>query len=98
MKELIENIAKALVDFPEDVHVNAIEGSQVTVLEVRTHPGDLGKVIGRDGRTAKAIRILLGAMGMKFHKRFTLEIIEDEQADSAQAARAGFSAHAGQHN
>jgi predicted RNA-binding protein YlqC (UPF0109 family) len=96
MKELIENIAKALVDFPEGVHVNAIEGSQVTVLELRTHPDDLGKVIGREGRTAKAIRTLLGAMGMKFHKRFTLEIIEEEKEASAQAARAGYGAHAGQ--
>jgi uncharacterized protein len=77
MKELVEAIAKALVDHPEDVKVNTVEGSQVTVLELRVHPEDLGKVIGRQGRTAKAMRTLLGASGMKLHKRFTLEILED---------------------
>jgi predicted RNA-binding protein YlqC (UPF0109 family) len=77
MKELVEAIAKALVDHPEDVKVSTVEGSQVTVLELRVHPEDLGKVIGRQGRTAKAIRTLLGASGMKLHKRFTLEILED---------------------
>ena len=66
MKELVEAIARALVDHPDDV-----------VLELRVHPEDLGKVIGRQGRTAKAIRTLLGAAGMKLHKRFTLEILED---------------------
>jgi predicted RNA-binding protein YlqC (UPF0109 family) len=77
MKELVEGIAKALVDYPEEVRVSVVEGSQATVLELRTHPDDLGKVIGREGRTAKAIRTLLGATGMKLHRRFTLEIIED---------------------
>jgi len=86
MKELVESIARALVDHPEDVRVNVVEGSQVIVLELRTHPTDLGKVIGRDGRTAKAIRTILGAAGMKLHKRFTLEIIE-EQAASAKVAQ-----------
>lgn len=77
MKELVEAIAKALVDHPEDVQVKSLEGSQVIVLELRVHAEDLGKVIGRQGRTAKAIRTLLGAGGMKVHKRFTLEILED---------------------
>jgi uncharacterized protein len=77
MKELVEEIARALVDHPEGVQVRAVEGSQVTVLELRVHPEDLGKVIGRQGRTAKAMRTLLGAAGMKLHKRFTLEILED---------------------
>jgi uncharacterized protein len=76
MRELVEEIAKALVDKPEQVQVNAVEGEQVTVLELRVHPEDLGKVIGRQGRTAKAIRVLLGAAGMKLKKRFTLEILE----------------------
>lgn len=80
MRELVESIAKALVDYPDDVQVKMVEGSQVTVLELRTHPQDLGKVIGREGRTAKAIRTLLGASGMKLHKRFTLEIIEEKVA------------------
>ena len=77
MKELVEAIARSLVDHPEDVQVQSVEGSQVTVLELRVHPDDLGKVIGRQGRTAKAIRTLLGAGGMKVRKRFTLEILED---------------------
>lgn len=76
MKELVEAIAKALVDHPEHVSVNSIEGEQVTVLELRVAPDDLGKVIGRQGRTAKSIRTLLGAAGMKLKKRFTLEILE----------------------
>lgn len=76
MRELVEQIAKALVDRPDQVQVKAIEGEQVTVLELRVHPEDLGKVIGRQGRTAKSIRTLLGAAGMKLKKRFTLEILE----------------------
>jgi predicted RNA-binding protein YlqC (UPF0109 family) len=76
MRELVEAIAKALVDHPDDVQVNAVEGEQVTVLELRVAPDDLGKVIGRQGRTAKSIRTLLGAAGMKLKKRYTLEILE----------------------
>jgi uncharacterized protein len=76
MKELVEVIAKALVDNPDQVQVNSIEGQQVTVLELKVHPIDLGKVIGRLGRTAKSIRTILGAAGMKLKKRVTLEIIE----------------------
>ncbi|HEV2616141.1 MAG TPA: KH domain-containing protein [Candidatus Acidoferrales bacterium] len=76
IKELVEAIAKALVDHPEQVVVNSIEGEQVTVLELRVAQDDLGKVIGRQGRTAKSIRTLLGAAGMKLKKRFTLEILE----------------------
>jgi len=76
MKELIEAIAKALVDNPDQVQVRPVEGEQVTVLELRVHPSDLGKVIGKQGRTARAIRTILGASGMKLRKRFTLEILE----------------------
>ena len=76
MRELVESIAKALVDHPDQVQVKAIDGEQVTVLELRVHPEDLGKVIGKQGRTAKSIRTLLGAAGMKLRKRFTLEILE----------------------
>ena len=76
MKELVEAIAKALVDIPDQVHVRAIEGEQVTVYELRVHKSDLGKVIGRQGCNAKAIRIILSAVGMKLRKRFTLEILE----------------------
>jgi predicted RNA-binding protein YlqC (UPF0109 family) len=77
MKELVETIAKALVDHPEEVRVKSGEGAQVTVLELQVHPEDLGKVIGRQGRTAKAIRTVLGAAGSKVRKRFTLEILEN---------------------
>lgn len=76
MKELVEVIAKAVVDHPEAVQVKPVEGQQVMVLELRVHPDDLGKVIGRQGRTAKAMRTILGAAGMKLRKRLTLEILE----------------------
>lgn len=74
--ELVEMIAKALVDKPEEVMVRPVEGEQVRVLELRVDPTDLGKIIGKKGRTAKSIRTLLGAAGMKLKKRFTLEILE----------------------
>jgi predicted RNA-binding protein YlqC (UPF0109 family) len=72
----VTEIAKALVDSPEDVTVREVEGEQVTVLELRVAPSDLGKVIGKQGRTARSIRTLLGAAGMKLNRRFTLEILE----------------------
>ena len=76
IKELIEAIARALVDNPDQVQVRTVEGEQVTVLELRVHPTDLGKVIGKQGRTARSIRTILAAAGMKLKKRFTLEILE----------------------
>jgi hypothetical protein len=76
MKELLESIAKALVDHPESVQVKAVEGEQITIFELRTHPDDLGKVIGRHGRTVDAIRTILYAVGVKLRKRFVLEILE----------------------
>lgn len=76
MHELIEIVAKALVDFPDKVQVNVVEGQQTTVLELRVAPEDLGKVIGKQGRTARAVRTILGAAGMKLRKRFVLEILE----------------------
>jgi predicted RNA-binding protein YlqC (UPF0109 family) len=76
MKDLLEEIARALVDNPEDVQVAEVEGEQTTVLELRVRNEDLGKVIGRQGRTARAIRTLLAAAGMKIRKRFVLEILE----------------------
>jgi uncharacterized protein len=76
MKNLVASIAKALVDHPEQVQVNVVEGEMVTLLELRVHPEDLGKVIGRQGRTAESIRTILGAVGMKLKRRFTLEILE----------------------
>ena len=76
IRELVEEIAKALVDIPDDVSVREVEGEQVTVLELKVAPSDLGKVIGKQGRTARSIRTLLGAAGMKLNRRFTLEILE----------------------
>lgn len=76
MRQLIEDIAKALVDIPEEVSVREVEGEQVTVLELKVAPTDLGKVIGKQGRTARSIRTILGAAGMKLSRRFTLEILE----------------------
>jgi predicted RNA-binding protein YlqC (UPF0109 family) len=76
MKQLIEDIAKALVDILEEVSVREVQGEQVTVLELKVAPSDLGKVIGKQGRTARSIRTILGAAGMKLNRRFTLEILE----------------------
>lgn len=76
MKDLIEEIAKALVDIPDQVAVKEVEGEQVTVFELRVAPTDLGKVIGKQGRTARSMRTILGAAGMKLNRRFTLEILE----------------------
>ena len=76
MKQLIEDIAKALVDIPEEVEVKSVDGEQITVLELKVAPSDLGKVIGKQGRTARSIRTILGAAGMKLNRRFTLEILE----------------------
>lgn len=76
LKEVIETIAKALVDSPDEVAVREIDGDATTVIELKVAPGDLGKVIGKQGRTARAMRTLLRAAGMKLKKRFVLEIVE----------------------
>ncbi len=76
MKELIEKIAKALVDNPDKVAVNEIAGEKSSIFELRVGEGDLGKVIGKEGRTAKAIRTIITAAAMKQGKRAVLEIIE----------------------
>ena len=75
-KVLLEQVAKALVDAPEQVSVNAVDEDGETVLELTVAENDLGKVIGKSGRTARALRTLLGASGIKAHKRYTLEILE----------------------
>ena len=76
MRSLVEMIAKALVDAPEQVSVQAVEGEEATVLELRVATPDVGKVIGKQGRTARALRTILGAAGMKLHQHFSLEILE----------------------
>jgi len=76
MQLLIERIAKALVDEPEQVVVQPLEGQQVTTLELKVSANDLGKIIGKQGRTARSIRTILGAASTKLKKRYTLEILE----------------------
>lgn len=77
MKELIELIAKKLVEHPEDVQVRLIEGDDGQCFELRVHEDDMGKVIGRSGRTAKAIRTLLSSAAGKADVRATLQIVDD---------------------
>ena len=76
LKDLIEYVSKALVDVPENVNVNEIVGEQTTVIELKVDKGDLGKVIGKQGRTARALRTILNAASTKLKKRSVLEIIE----------------------
>lgn len=76
MKDLISYIAKALVDKPEDVVVTEIEGEQTSVIELKVAKEDLGKVIGKQGRTARAMRTILSAASTKIRKRSVLEILE----------------------
>ena len=75
-KELAEHIAKALVDHPDQVKVTEIEGEKTSVIELSVAKEDLGKVIGRQGRTARAMRVILGAVSANMGKRSVLEIIE----------------------
>jgi len=76
LKSLIEFVAKSLVDIPDQVEVNEIEGEQTTVIELKVDKSDLGKVIGKQGRTARALRTILNAASTKLRKRSVLEIIE----------------------
>lgn len=76
LKGLIEYVSKALVDLPDSVEVNEIIGEQTTVVELKVDKSDLGKVIGKHGRTAKALRTILNAASTKLRKRSVLEIIE----------------------
>jgi len=76
LRELLEMIARAFVDRPDEVSVVQIEEDDATVFELTVAPDDLGKVIGRQGRTAKAMRTMLGAAGMRTRRRLVLEILE----------------------
>jgi uncharacterized protein len=76
MKELIKHIAQALVDIPDKVEVTEVIGDQTSILELRVAKEDMGKVIGKQGRIAQAIRIILSAASAKVHKRAVLEILE----------------------
>jgi uncharacterized protein len=76
VKELVENLAKALVDKPEEVVVQELKGTQTTVIELKVAKEDVGKVIGKQGRTAHALRIILGAVSSKEKKNCVLEILD----------------------
>jgi len=76
MQTLMTEIAQALVDSPEAVHVEAIKDAESTILRLRVAPSDIGKVIGKQGRTARSLRTILSAASMKLHHRFALDIVE----------------------
>jgi predicted RNA-binding protein YlqC (UPF0109 family) len=76
LRELVEYMAKALVDEPDQVNVTEVVGERITIIELRVAPGDLGKVIGKQGRTARSIRTILNATATKLRKRAVLEILE----------------------
>lgn len=76
LKDLVEYMAKALVDSPDHVEVHEIDGEQTTVIELKVAKEDLGKVIGKQGRTAQSMRTILGAVSTKLRKRSVLEILE----------------------
>jgi hypothetical protein len=76
MKDLVKYMAQALVDYPDDVECTEVIGEQTSVIELRVAKDDLGKVIGKQGKTAKAMRTILSAASSKIHKRAVLEIIE----------------------
>ncbi len=83
MQELVTEIAKALVDTPEAVIVEAVEREESTVLRLRVAPTDVGKVIGKQGRTARSMRTILGAVSMKHHHRYTLDILEEGETGAS---------------
>ena len=83
MRELVTQIARALVDLPEAVVVEEVERDESTVLRLRVAPTDVGKVIGKQGRTARSVRTILGAVSMKHHHRYTLDILEEDRQGAA---------------
>ncbi len=85
MQELVAEIARALVDAPSAVMVEAVVRDENTVLRLRVAPEDVGKVIGKQGRTARSMRTILGAVSMKMHRRYTLDILEEERPAASLA-------------
>jgi len=79
VKELVELIVKALVDNPDKVKVTQLDGEQSSIIELAVAPEDMGKVIGKQGRNAQAIRVIIAAAGMKLKKRVSLEILEKKE-------------------
>ncbi len=83
--KLVREIAQALVDEPGAVEVESVDRDENTVLKLRVAPQDVGKVIGKQGRTARSVRTILGAVSMKLHHRYTLDILEDEPEDEPES-------------
>ena len=81
VEELVREIARALVDEPDAVEVQTVDRDENTVLRLRVAPGDVGKVIGKQGRTARSVRTILGAVSMKLHHRYTLDILEEDDEE-----------------
>lgn len=81
VEELVREIAKALVDTPDAVQVEADSRDENTVLRLKVAPNDVGKVIGKQGRTARSVRTILGAVSMKLHHRYTLDILEEDDEE-----------------
>jgi uncharacterized protein len=79
MRDLVTQIARALVDIPAEVKVEEVEKDESTALRLQVAPTDVGKVIGKQGRTARSIRTILGAVSMKHHHRYTLDILEEDK-------------------
>jgi predicted RNA-binding protein YlqC (UPF0109 family) len=79
MRALVEQIAKALVDAPDQVQVSAVQEDAGVVLELRVAPADIGKVIGKQGRTARSIRTILAAASVKLQQRYSLDILDEEE-------------------
>lgn len=86
MQELVTEIARALVDEPNAVIVEAVKRPENTVLRLRVAPSDVGKVIGKQGRTARSMRTILGAVSMKYHHRYTLDILEEDKQGAQNGA------------
>jgi|SRR5579883_3300197 len=89
IRTLIQEIAKVLVDEPDQVEVTTAEREDSTVIRLKVAPNDIGKVIGKMGRTARCVRTILGAASMKYHRRFTLDIVEEHKQQQQSASGAG---------
>jgi uncharacterized protein len=81
VEELVREIARALVDEPSAVEVESVDRDENTILKLRVAPQDVGKVIGKQGRTARSVRTILGAVSMKLHHRYTLDILEEDDEE-----------------
>jgi uncharacterized protein len=81
VRALVEQIAKALVDTPDQVSVNSVEDGETTVFELSAAPNDIGKLIGKSGRTARAMRAVINAAGIRSQRRYALEIVEEDERE-----------------